>query len=93
MFALFLCAKGWSPQFIAYLVPLLLIAFPLGEAGLWALLLTVIAFLEMPVWTAFVHGHPGMAAADVLLLQATVYARTVLLLVVTARLYPRMFRD
>ena len=93
VFALFLCAKGWSPQFVAYLVPLLLIAFPLEEAGLWAVLLTVIAFLEMPVWAAFVHGHPGMVVADLLLLQATVIARTALLLVVTARLYPRLFRD
>lgn len=93
MFLLFFYAKGWSPQFIIYLVPLLLIVFPLGEGGLWALLLTVVNYVEMPVWLLYVHGQEGMLALDHLLLQGAVVARTVLLVIIIARLYPRLLRD
>ncbi|HUT32069.1 MAG TPA: hypothetical protein VNE39_01200 [Planctomycetota bacterium] len=93
MFLLFFYTKGWSPQFVLYLIPLVLITFPVAEGGLWALLLTVVVFLEMPVWTMFVHGRPGMVVADSLLLHATVIARTALFLVIAARLYPRLFND
>ena len=93
MFLLFFYAKGWSPQFVAYLIPLLLIAFPETEAGLWCLLLTVVAFIEMPLWAVHLHGHAGMAVADRLVLQATVIARTALLLVIITRLYRRLWND
>jgi hypothetical protein len=93
MVLLFFYAKGWSPQFVLYLIPLVLITFPVAEGGLWALVLTVLTFLEMPVWTMFVHGRPGMLVAESLLLHATVIARTLVFLVIAARLYPRLFRD
>lgn len=94
----FLYSKGWSPQFVAYLIPVFLIVFPVREAAVWCLLLSVTAFLEMPVWAIYVHplaslpGHPGLAALDHLLLQAAILGRTAILLVVLARLYGRMFR-
>ncbi len=93
MFVLFFYSKGWSPQFVLYLIPLVLIAFPTAEGGLWALLLTVATFVQMPVWAAFVHGHPGMLVADRVLLHVTVIARTVLFIVIAVRLYPRLFND
>ena len=93
LFVFFLYAKGWSPQFILYLIPLLLIVFPVGEGALWCLLLTLTAFLETPVWTHHVLGRPGLVAASRLLLQFAVITRTILLLVVTIRILPRCFRD
>lgn len=93
MFVLFFYSKGWSPQFVLYLIPLVLIAFPPAEGGLWALLLTVVTFVQMPLWAAFVHGHPGMLVADRILLYATAIARTALFVVIAARLYPRLFSD
>ncbi len=93
MLLLFFYAKGWSPQFALYLIPLLLIAFPAAEGGLWALLLTILVFLEMPVWTMFVLPRPGMLVAGRVLLHAVVIARTALLVLAAARLYPRLFRD
>jgi len=91
--------KGWSPQFAAYLIPLLLIVFPPTEGGLWALGLTLTAFFEMPVWCAWVHplaatGASSWAVAlDHPMLQAVILTRTAILIVVLARLYPRLFRD
>jgi len=93
MFLLFFYAKGWSPQFVLYLIPLVLITFSVAEAGLWALALSVLVFLEMPVWAVFVHGHRGLEVADSLLLHGVAIARTVLLLVMAGRLYPRLFSD
>jgi hypothetical protein len=93
MFLFFFWSKGWSPQFVAYLLPLLLIVFPAGESALWCLLLAGTAFLEMPVWAVYVHGRVGMAALDHAVLQVAIVARTAIFLVVLARLYPRMFRD
>ena len=78
---------------MAYLVPLLLLAFPAVEGGVWALLLTLTAYLEMPLWAVHVHGRPGLLWADVVLLHVAVLARTAILLLVLVRLYPRLFRD
>ena len=93
MFLMFFYAKGWSPQFVLYLIPLVLITFPLGEGGLWALVLTVLAFAEMPIWTVYVHGRPEAVVADQLLLHAVVIARTAAIVAIAARLYPRVFKD
>jgi len=86
-------SKGWSPQFVIYVIPLVLIAFPAWEGGLWALALTVVVFLQMPVWVVHVHGRPEMLVADQLLLHVVVIARTAILLSIAARLYPRLFSD
>lgn len=93
MCLLFFYAKGWSPQFVLYLIPLVLIAFPVAEGGLWALLLTAVTFLQMPVWAAYVNPRPGMLVAGQLLLHLTAIARTGFLLAIVARLYPRLFND
>ncbi|MBM4031411.1 MAG: hypothetical protein FJ291_06440 [Planctomycetes bacterium] len=93
MLLLFFYAKGWSPQFVIYLIPLVLITFPVGEGGLWALLLTVVTFLQMPLWAVYVHGREGLGVADQLLLHATAIGRAVLFLAIALRLYPRLFRD
>jgi len=93
MVLVFVVSKGWSPQFVAYLVPLLLVAFPSLEGGLWAALLTVTAYLEMPIWAVHVHGREGLLWADLLLLHVATLARTAILLLVLIRLYPRLFRD
>ncbi len=93
------CLKGWSPQFAAYLIPLLLIVFTPVEGGFWALGLTLTAFFEMPVWCTWVHPlaatgtSPWAAALDGPLLQAVILGRTAIFIAVLARLYPRLFRD
>ncbi len=93
MVLLLLYSKGWSPQFVLYIIPLVLITFPVAEGGLWALLLTVVTFLEMPVCVMFVNEHRGLPVAGSLLLHAVVIARTALLIAIAVRLYPRLSRD
>ena len=91
--------KGWSPQFIIYLIPLLLIAFPTGEAAVWSLLLTITTFLEIPAWAIWVHplaalpNQANLAVLELVLLQTIVFGRTILLLLILARLYPRIARE
>ena len=49
-FCLFLLwSRGWSPQWLAYLVPLLLLSLPIGQALGFGLNLVCVALLEWPV--------------------------------------------
>lgn len=93
LFVFFFIAKGWSPQFILYLIPLLLVAFAPVEGGLWSLLLTITVFAETPVWSHGLFGHPGKTALAQLVLQAAVLGRTLILLLVGSRLARRLFHD
>jgi hypothetical protein len=46
---LFLASPGWSPQWLAYLVPIVLLSLPQPRATLYAVALTSVAILEWPV--------------------------------------------
>jgi len=46
---LFLASPGWSPQWLAYLVPLILLSLPQPRGALYIIALTAIAVLEWPV--------------------------------------------
>jgi hypothetical protein len=46
---IFLWARGWSPQWLAYLAPLLLLALPVGLALGFGLNLVAVSLLEWPV--------------------------------------------
>jgi hypothetical protein len=46
---LFLWSRGWSPQWLAYLVPLLLLSLPLRQSLVFGLNLVAISLLEWPV--------------------------------------------
>jgi hypothetical protein len=45
----FLWSPGYSPQWVLYLLPLVLLVLPVREAGLWSLTLILISLLEWPV--------------------------------------------
>jgi len=87
------CSKGWSPQFVLYLIPLLLVGLPPGEGAVWCLLLSLTAFAETPVWTHHLFGRPGYVETARLVLQSAVLVRTVLFIIVAARLWRRLWRD
>ena len=44
----FLYAKGWSPQFLVYILPFILVGLP--EKPWLAIAFNVINFIEMPIW-------------------------------------------
>jgi hypothetical protein len=71
--ALFLLySKGYSPQFMVYLLPFCLLLLPPGRAVLYALLLTFLNFLEQPVYFVLVPGERWLLAG-------VIVARTLLL--------------
>ena len=43
-----LWSSGWSPQWILYLIPLILLTFPFQQAFFWNLVLIILSFLEWP---------------------------------------------
>jgi len=45
----FLWSRGWSPQWVSMLAPLLLLALPLERAVLYAIVLTLVSIAEWPV--------------------------------------------
>ena len=49
MVLLFLASPGWSPQWLAYLVPLVLLGLPHPRGALYVVALTAVAILEWPV--------------------------------------------
>lgn len=79
---LFLWARGWSPQWLAYLAPLLLLSLPLGQALGFGLNLVAISLLEWPLLLsrgAFgMLWIPVMIRTVVLLLLALVLGRSLL---------------
>lgn len=46
---LFLASPGWSPQWLAYLVPVVLLSLPHPRGALYSIALTAVAILEWPV--------------------------------------------
>jgi hypothetical protein len=77
----FLWAKGWSPQWQLFLVPLLLLSLPVQRAVLFLLVLGFINLLEWPILLS-----RGLTE----LLPLTIVARTIVLLLLAWELYQQM---
>ena len=80
---LFLWAKGWSPQWQIFLVPLLLLSLPIQRALLFVLVLGFINLLEWPILLS-----RGLTE----LLPLTIVARTIVLVLLAWELYQQMTR-
>jgi hypothetical protein len=78
-----LWSPGWSPQWILYIIPLILLALPLREGALLVVVMTLLTLLEWPVLLSrgFFWG-----------LWLTIPLRTLLLAVMTASFYTEMLR-
>ncbi len=79
----FLWAKGWSPQWQMFLVPLLLLSLPVQRAVLFVLVLGFINLLEWPILLS-----RGLTE----LLPLTIVARTIVLVLLGWELYQQMTR-
>jgi hypothetical protein len=79
----FLWAKGWSPQWQLFLVPLLLLSLPVQRAVLFLLVLGFINLLEWPILLS-----RGLTE----LLPLTIVARTIVLVLLGWELYQQMTR-
>ncbi len=72
---LFLASPGWSPQWLAYLVPVVLLCLPHPKGALYSIALTSVAILEWPVL---------LSRGRFDLLWVTVALRTIVLIVLVA---------
>lgn len=81
-------SKGWSPQFLIYVLPFPLLLLPIRRAVAYAVALSVVTFVEMPIWLYYLMNRPVGPAA----LTAIVVARTCLLLALSCEFYHRLGR-
>ncbi|MDE2903218.1 MAG: hypothetical protein OXP73_09320 [Chloroflexota bacterium] len=82
-FALYL--RGWSPQFMVWLLPFALLAYPGGRGFLIATGLSVLALLEYPAYFVLWSEHPWV-------LWLLVVARTLAILALGAVFARRLWR-
>jgi len=75
----FVYSSGWSPQFIIYLLPLALLSLWPRINVFFAVALSIINFLEMPVWLFHLRG-PGHEAREFLVV--VVVLRTIFLCII-----------
>jgi len=88
LMTLFIYSHGWSPQFIIYVLPFALIALDPRTNIPIAALISIINFVEMPVWLRLrlLHSGPEQTAP---LLWVVVILRTLFLGVIAALLFAR----
>lgn len=60
-----LWSPGWSPQWVLYLLPLILLAFPARISALLAALMILVNLAEWPV--ALTHGRPDVLVITIVL--------------------------
>jgi len=79
---MFIAFRGWSPQFIIYILPFVLFLLPAGVNIVLAILLSAVNFLELPVWLAFhLQQYPS---ANTILYIVVIMRPLVLLLIIAA---------
>jgi len=85
----FVYTSGWSPQFVVYMLPLVLLGLSKRTNVFFAVALSMVTFVEMPVWLRFmrlgVSGGPGGAAEAVL--WVVVVLRSALLIIIAVMMY------
>ena len=81
MLLFFLWSRGWSPQWLGMLVPLVLLSFPLERAVLY---LVVLAFVNIAEWPVLLGRGMGEW------LWVTIPLRTGLFLLLAVELWRKM---
>ncbi|MBK8021345.1 MAG: hypothetical protein IPK19_07890 [Chloroflexi bacterium] len=90
----FLQAQGWSPQWLAQIIPLLLLAFPSRDGILAIILLTVTVFVEYPFLFVRTGDTGGVITGSLVTpFVILIVARTLLLLAFCVALYRNLRRD
>lgn len=94
LFIFFLQAQGWSPQWLAQIVPLVLLCFPTRDGVTTVVLLSLVTFAEYPF--LFIRtGDTGGTITGTLMLPfvVLVLARTAILIGVCFALYRRLRQE
>jgi hypothetical protein len=89
----FLQAQGWSPQWLAQIVPLVLLCFPTRTGVLMVLMLSLVVFVEYPfLWLRTGDTGGMMAGALLTPFIVLVMARTLILLAICGALFGMLRR-
>ena len=89
----FLWAQGWSPQWLALIIPLVLLSFPGRDGVLAILLLSMVVFTEYPLLFIRTGDTGGMITGALLPgFVALVLARTAILVGLVGALFLRLRR-
>jgi NADH:ubiquinone oxidoreductase subunit K len=87
----FLQAQGWSPQWLAQIIPLLLLCFPDRNGILIAVMLSVLTFVEYPLLFLRTGDTGGEISGSLITPFALlVIARTAILVGICVALYRRL---
>lgn len=90
----FLQAQGWSPQWLAQIVPLILICFPTRNGVIAVILLSLVSFAEYPFLFIRTGDTGGVITGDLVApFVALVLARTTILMGMCIALYQVLRRD
>ncbi len=90
----FLWAQGWSPQWLALIIPLTLLCFPSRDGVLAVLLLSLVAFTEYPLLFIRTGDTGGMITGGLVPAFVTlVLLRTAILVGLAAALFLRLRRS
>jgi hypothetical protein len=90
----FVQAQGWSPQWLAQIIPLLLLCFPTRNGVLIAVLLSGLTFVEYPFLFIRTGDSGGIiTGALVMPFVVLVSARTLLLIGICAALYQKLRQE
>jgi len=85
--ALFLYSPGWSPQFLIYVLPFVLVALAWRTNIAMALIISAITFAELPVWLLLLRAYGADKVAP--LLWVIVVLRMAFFVLIAASLYVR----
>jgi len=87
----FLQAQGWSPQWLAQIIPLVLLALPTKNAVLLTVVLSMLAFTEYPVLLIRTGDTGGVITGGLVApFAALIIARTLILVGLCLALYQKL---
>lgn len=87
----FLWSQGWSPQWIAVVIPLALITLPTRITATLLILLSTVVFVEYPFLFARTGDTNGViSGAQLPLFTALILIRTLLLILIATQLYAKL---
>jgi hypothetical protein len=94
VFIFFLQAQGWSPQWLAQILPLILLCFPTKNGVLLSVVLSLIVFAEYPL--LFIRtGDTGgeITGPFVAPFAGLILARTIILIGLCVALYNKLRQE
>jgi hypothetical protein len=90
----FLQAQGWSPQWLAQIIPLVLLCFPTRDGVTTAVLLSLVTFAEYPFLFIRTGDTGGVITGSLVTpFIVLVLARTIIMIGICVALYRRLLQE